>query len=625
MKLHDDRVRLAIYSVVIAGVAFACSHEALMTQDADALMDMTLSFLRHGTLEVPNGLDRSDTLDLVIKQTAKLGPHIYGKYPPLYVLMAAIPVRILGIRGMYLLNAIALAVLVPTYHALARRVLPKRAALLSSVALPFVVPLVAYALMELPHLLSAELVLAAILSFVLATRQSDPRAAFLGALGAGTLVGLAMGVRLQNVTIAGALVAVGFLRARRRWHVTAGQLAGQIACLAAMAAFNQARFGTPNPFTYGTTPLAANVDTEKASYFVSSPAVPLALVYPFAIALAARRVPFARNGERVAMFVALASALAWSPLRDQLWRMFRCACVFVVSSTAFVDEPPSRTFSWLNKTLLTSAPLLAVGLLGMARCLVKRSSVVLEAAAWSCLAMLTFLATRDPDPATYASTIGFFGFSPRYLVDLFPLLMLLAAWMLRRVKLGRAFVVATVVVGAPLLWLFVRHDGDDDPPRAWMLLTGSLLLAGALTFAYVLWRARPRLAWLVSLTSGACVAYACVVTTLGDSRALFQLGECDERWSRAVMAVTPNRFALVGWENAKDAVYAVRARRDAVFVDAANDDGERLRATLRALEADGRPIDFFGIAIERVAPLVEPEFRVVPVLTDPLLWRFDSH
>jgi hypothetical protein len=523
------------------------------------------------------------------------------------------------------LNALALAAIVPTFYAVARRVLPKRAALLSAIGLPFVVPMFSYALMELPHLVSAELVVAAILSFSFAARRSDPRAAFGSALGAGLLVGLAMGIRLQNVTIAGVLVAIGFLRARQRWHVTAGQLAGQLVCLAAMAAFNKARFGVANPFSYGTTPLAPNVDSEKASYFVSSPAVVLALGFPFALVFAARRARFARRGELVAMFVALASALAWSPLRHQLWRMFRLVCVVVVSSTSFVDEPPSRTFTWFNKTLLTSAPLLAIGLLGMVRCMVKRSAIVLETAAWSCLAMLTFLSTRDPDPGSEASAIGFFGLSPRYLADLFPLFLLLAAWMLRRVRLGRECVVAAAVASVPLLYLFLRTDGDLDPPRAWLLLTGSLVLASTAALAWVVWRARPRLAPLVSVVVGVCVAYGCVVTTLGDSRALFQMAECDERWSRAIMAATPQRFALVGWDNAKDAVYAVRGRRDAVFVNAAIDDSERLRATLRALAADGRPIYFFGIGLDRVAPLVDPEFRVVPVLTDPLLWRFDSH
>ncbi|HEY2368439.1 MAG TPA: glycosyltransferase family 39 protein, partial [Polyangiaceae bacterium] len=508
MNLRDDRTRVALYAVVVAGVAFACAHEALMTQDADALLDMTQSFFRHGTLEVPNGLDRSDTLDLVLKQTTKLGPHIYGKYPPLYAVIAALPVRLLGIRGMYLLNALALAAMVPTFYTLARHVMPKRAALLSTFALPFVVPMFSYALMDLPHLVSAELVLAAILTFASAARRSDPRAAFGSALAAGLLVGLAMGIRLQNVTIAGVLVVIGFFRARQRWPVTAGQLAGQLVCLAAMAAFNRARFGAANPFSYGTTPLAANVDSENASYFLSSPAIVIGLAFPFAVAFAVRRARFARRAELVAMFVALASALAWSPLRNQLWRMFRSMCVVVVSSTAFVDEPPSRTFDWLNKTLLTSAPLLAVGLLGMVRCMVKRSSVVLESAAWSCLAMLAFLSMRDPDPETAASAIGFFGLSPRYLADLFPLFLLLAAWMLRRLRLGRACAVAAAVASVPLLWLFLRTDGDGDPPRAWLLLRGSLVLASALALAYVAWRARPRLAPLLSVLVGACVAYA---------------------------------------------------------------------------------------------------------------------
>jgi hypothetical protein len=432
-----------------------------------------------------------------------------------------------------------------------------------------------------------------------------------------------MGIRLQNITIAGTLLALGLFRARRPVAVTVAQAVGQAVCLAAMAAFNRARFGVANPFSYGTNPFGANVYPENASYFVSSLAVPAALGYPYALVLALRRSRHARNGERAATFAVLMAVLAWSPLRVQLWRMFRSACVLTVSTTAFLDEPPSTTFSWLNKSLLMSTPLLVIGLAGTVRIVVKRSPIVLEAAAWSCLAMFTFLATRDPDPASNASSVGFFSLSPRYIVDLLPLLMLLATYTLRRVKLGRAHVIAAVSVGVPLLYLFLRTDGDGDPPRAWMILTGSLVLAAALLASYVAWTATPRFAWFVSVSSGACVAYACLMTMLGDSRALFQMAECDARWSRQVMAVTPQRFALVGWDNAKDPVYAVRARRDVVFVNASVDDGERLRATLRTLEADGRPIYFFGVAIDRVGPLVAPDFHAVPVLLDPLLWRFD--
>ena len=82
-------------------------------------------------------------------------------------------------------------------------------------------------------------------------------------------------------------------------------------------------------------------------------------------------------------------------------------------------------------------------------------------------------------------------------------------------------------------------------------------------------------------------------------------------------------LALVGWHYAKDAVFHVRAIKPVVIVDPSIDEAATLRGTLDALVASGSTPYYFGLELERVLPKLAGRYRAVPVLDDPLLWRFD--
>ena len=613
---------ITLYAAVVACTAFLASYRALVVQDGDALFDQTRSFWERGSFEIPNGLDVRDTLDLVLRQTTKTVPrHMYGKYPPLYSVVAALPVHLLGIRGMYLMNAIALAVVIVLYYALAARVLPRRLAIGSTIALPFVVPLFPYALMELPHLVSAAFVLLAIYLFLAAVRADARSKAFGFALASGLAAGFALGVRLQNITLCAVLAGLSLLRARRTLLAVAGQLTGQAACMVSMGLLNRERFGAFIPFSYGSNPLGGNINTESARYYLATPVVPLAVAYVVCVVFILRRTPLATRRGRAAMWVGLAGALAFGPLRHELIRMFRASCVMLVASTAFVHEPPSTTFGWFNKSLLAAAPALAIAGFGVVRVAWRRPSVEIEAAASVCFALVLFLSLRDPDPASGESVVGFLSISPRFLVDLFPLLLLLACWTVRDVRFAREFWLAGVAFAIPLAVIFIHTRDDTDPTRGFVVLSLSLGVAGLVAAAHL-----GRLFWpatgLMPAALGAAVAYGCVSSTLGDADALRQMGRIDDLWSRRVEAATPERFLLVGWDNAKDCIYPIREHRDAVFANAAVDDQQQLLATLDAFGASGRPMYYFGIGMEHVRPLVEERYAIIPVLADPLLWKF---
>lgn len=621
-RARRDVALVALYALAVAVAAFLLSRDSLIIQDGDALFDMTRSFWRSGTFEVPNGLDVHDSLDLVLRQTTTLVPHhMYGKYPPLYAVLAAAPVGLLGIRGMYLLNAVGLAATIVLYYAIARQVLSRRLSAASASALPFVVPLFPYGLMELPHLVSAALVLLALLASFAQLRRSDARGAFGLALASGLVVGVAVGVRLQNVTVGAVLVAFSALRARRRAVSVVGQIAGQGACILLMAVLNRDRFGGLVPFSYGWNAIGPNPDTEGTHYYFSHPIVPIAVAWTAAVVLGLRRASKARNAERVGTYLALASALAWPALRHQLARMLSSASVLVVT-TAFVHEPPTTTFGWLNKSLLASSPLLVLGVLVTARAAWKRPRVELEVAAATCFAMILFLSLRNPDPSTRESVIGFLSISPRYLVELFPLFLLLASSALADVSLGMVFISSAVAFAVPLVVLFIQTNDDEGATRRFVLLSLSLGIAAVLGFVELTKSFAPIARWRPAAL-GVAVGYACVVTLFGDSDALVQITRRYARWSRRVEAVTPQRFTLVGWDDAKDPIYAIRERRDVVFVNASVDDSRSLLATMDAFRARGRPAYYFGLGMEKVRPMIEARYAIVPILGDPLLWRLD--
>ncbi|HEY1957918.1 MAG TPA: hypothetical protein VGH28_19995 [Polyangiaceae bacterium] len=584
---------------------------------------MTLAFWRHGSLEIPNGFDVQDTLDLVLRQTTKVVPHhMYGKYPALYTVLAAVPVGTLGIRGMYLLNGVALAAVIVMYHRVARSLLGRQLALGSTLLLPFVVPLLPYALMGLPHLVSAALVLGALLLFFSAVRCERGRTAFALSVASGLAAGFATGVRLQCITVGGVLIAASALRARVRLPALTGQLLAQGACVGAMAILNRERFGGA-PFSYGWNPIGPNPATENWHYYLTHPAVPLGVAWVASLGMATLRIPRARPSERAIICVAMASALALPALRHQLARMAATASVLLVSSNAFLHEQPSMTIGWLNKPLFAASPALILAFVGIVRAGWRRARVEIEVAAATCVAMLLLLVLRDPDPATDESVIGFMSLNPRYLVEIYPLLFLLACWTARELRFSRVFWFSAAAFAIPLAVIFTHTRDDLDPTRRFVVLSLSAGVTVLVAVAYGVYRVRSASA-LPPAIFGVAVAYACVITTLGDAVAVMDMTGRYELWTRRVESATPQRFLLVGWDNAKDPVYSVREDRDVVFVNAAVDDGPQLLGTLDAFRARGRPAYYFGIGLERVRPLLQARYEIVPLLSDPLLWRLDS-
>jgi hypothetical protein len=610
---------VALYGAVVAAIAVSFAHPVLLVNDGDTYMEMARS-MRHGRLEVPNGLDVVASPELWLINTVERGAHLYPKYPPLYGVLAALPFALFGIRGMYLLDALAFAATVPGVYLLARRMLRPSHALTATLLLPFAVPLVPYLLIELPHLLSLAFVVGAVVLWDRSRRAREgSRAAWLG-LGSGLMLGLAVGVRLQNVVAVVPLLGVGFFHARRARRTFVGMGLGLAPCLAAIGAINMQRFGTPNPFSYGPA-----IPEETAEYFLRPAFLGVTAVVVGAL-LAARRMRATRSAT-IAGALGLALLVALSPLRVVAGRMAATtASVLLNASIAGAGwATPEYTHDWMDKALLPSAPFLVLGLVGVLACCARRAPPLPTALAWLVVSSLLFLSVRDPDPRSGHGAMGFFFLNPRYLVDIMPALYLLAWRQVRGLRMGRRAVGLGVVAGAALL-VRLGTDVDDFSPYKIALLTdGSIALAALALLAYLARRSRfgaPALAVAVALTHGYAVA-----CTLGeDSLAYATLGSLFEGWGRRASAATPEKVALVGWGFAKDPVFYLRAEKTMVTIDAERDGAASLADTLDAFSQRGMVPYYYGYGVELedvVRPRLEGRYRPVEVLREPPLWRLE--
>jgi hypothetical protein len=623
---RNPGLAVAGYAGVFAAIAFALTRPVLLVNDGQMYFEMARS-MRHGTLEFYNGLDLVDSPELWMQNAVKRGPHLFAKYPPLFGVLAAAPYALFGIRGLYLLNAVGFWFAVLAFHEIARRALGPSRALVATALLPFAVPLVPYMLMELPHLVALALFLWAVVLWDDARRSDHLGHAARSAVLAGLLAGFAFGVRIQDVVLAFPLVAIGFFHSRHRRAVLGGMLAGFGACVLAIAAFNLQRFGSANPFSYGPheSALGAPVPEEGVSFFLRPAFVAWTVTVTGAL-LVARRC--ARAGAAwLCVLAASAVVVAVPSLRDVAHRSIAAlASMTLNASVAGAGwSSPDTTLGWIDKALLSSTPFAVLGLVGVVAVTARRAPPLQTALGWMAVSLLLFLSARDPDPRTLRSTIGFLSLSPRYLVEIMPGLYLLAWDRLRNVRFAPVHLALGIAV-AGALFEIMRSTGPDElvPAKTALILTGSIVAAALLASAYLARRSPAgavALGALVALTNG--YAAACIFAE--DSRCLRGMAATYEQWGERILGVMPEpRVALVGWRFAKDAVFHVRARKPVIVVDPSVDEGAALASTLDALVAHGVTPYYFGLGLERAAPLVGDRYSAVPVLGDPLLWRLEG-
>lgn len=576
--------RTFVVAVVVSSVGLcAAVVPGVFTIDEPAHLAMVAS-LRHGSL-APTGLDGLTPTPELAFYSPHAGNERPGlpvhELPPLYALLA-LPFSLLGIRGLFYLNALAFVATGALVFHLTR--VHGRDAYASWVALAaFAVGShsLEYALGLWPHMLSVALCTG---GFVLAShaRRADR---LRSALLAGLCLGLAAGVRYPNVVYAAAL-GLGLLSwAPRRWESAVSFALGMAGPLVASALINGARLGSYNPISKGGGYLrVAPLDGAQAAS--ATDALPGASLVGGAVWDAARAF--------------------WFRLVD-----YGARPAGVFPGFALRPEADSGAYVWygvVKKAWLQSSPWVLLALVVLLAAFRRRPSPVsgqepdstddagrrrqidLRAGGLVVVSVLALFAL-----AGSGRTDGMC-FNQRYLLDLVPIASFACAIGLERAPLSPRPIALGALVGAGLA-LLALYALDPTPSQV-AVSWSPLVLAVLLVLAFWLCPRTPATR-ATSFLLGACLAWSAAIH-LGSDVAISRSRRHDvARLYEVAAAQLPDRGAVLVWGIHRGIVAPLQLDRDLVIADATRGRGRGVERLVAELTRRGRRVFLLANGFDR--------------------------
>jgi 4-amino-4-deoxy-L-arabinose transferase-like glycosyltransferase len=252
-----DHQRTIAPGFVIAAITVLVAAAALLMPAAYFTIDeahyhlMAEGLVEGFRFDIPNRLDAGAPPEMTPFLAVDVDGRITSQYPHLYAFLAAPFEWAFGLRGLYVLNAVAyVIVLVLTCRIAVRLTRDRTIAAWACAVFAFATYSLQYAAAIWPHILALAFIVAATLAVLRSNEHPDHPAGLLWAGIAGLCIGVGIGVRLDVAF--GALAIAALIMLEGRWIVRgAVYAAGAIPGLAALAAINLVKFGNPLPFSYG--------------------------------------------------------------------------------------------------------------------------------------------------------------------------------------------------------------------------------------------------------------------------------------------------------------------------------------------------------------------------------------
>jgi hypothetical protein len=553
------RAPLALYaSLALLGVVLiATCVPGVFTLD-ECNYAVTVTGLKHGELTVPGtrGLPPSVELgffDPGIRTRAAVTSPIGSTAPPLYAFLA-LPFSFFGWRGLMALEVVAwlvtaLLVFRLGAHASSRpstRWIALGTFLLGGYG-------VEYAQGVWPHALAACLCTA---GYGLARRAREEDALLAGFFG-GLALGLAAGVRYQNLVFAFAVGLGLLIWAKRRAAASSIFALGYLVPTLLCSYVNHVRLGSWNPISKGPGYLSTGPGRSLRDILSEAPKVLLAKVVDFSF----HPVPFEERDY-------------WKPNPN---------------SGAVV------IFGAIKKAWLQSAPWIALALAGLFLTWILRAKGAEEARRTRELRALSLPVVFVLGLFAYAGFIRNDGicFNQRYFLELVPLAAVAFALTLERRELPVKPLVAGAIVGAVVTFFLLRLDVASEI-RQRVELDVPLRIALLLLFVYWL-ASRIRIRWILPAVAAASVLWAAVIHLGEDLPAsrLCRTGKLKTR--REVEARMPQGpAALVVFGSWADVFGPTLVERDLVVANAAIDGGATLEPLARGFLAQSRRVFALG-------------------------------
>jgi len=587
-------VRRLVLLLTLAGVALVVTAiPGVFTVDEDHALVVANATL-HGRLSVPGTEDLPPSRELLYFDPG--GHHrrvdrtpVYPSALPLYGFIA-LPFALLGWYGLTALNVLAFLTSVLLVFLLARRCSTSRwTPWIAATALGLGGFSIEYAQGVWPHWLSACL---STLSFYLSARVRGGANRWL-ALAAGVSVGLAAGVRYQNIVFAGCIGLTLLSLAPRRWLVTLLFVVGLAGPLVASAAINAVRLGTFNPIT-------------KGSHYLTMP--------PPNSGKGGSGLGGRTFEGPLRAFWARTVDMSAHPALQGAWAKWHPYAYKDPETGAFL------AMGTLKKAWAQSSPWLLLVLVGLlvawSRVRQARSDPKLRELLSAALVVFPTLGTF-----AVAGLERFDGlcFNQRYFIELVPLAALAFALLVDKISSPpMVWVGASVGTGLAAACLTLI---DDPQMRALVLVKLPLVLGGALVLLWAIprWRGRA-----MALLVGGCLAWGLSVHLLDDMPAARRLRRDHYRRMVAMAPHLTGRTALFAVWGMKDPYGPLQLDHDLVILDLLYDDGKAAPQLVPALLREGRKVvvlttNVTPSLLQQMAGCRQVTTRLVPVLGQPPL------
>lgn len=518
-----DRIAATSPAAIVAGaVAVAAILGAFIAPpmpfiiDGGVYLDMARAMAEDGSLAIETNGGVEDAPALTKYLTRADGALVYPQYPSGYAFIATPFYTLFGVRGLMLMNALAMLGCVwLTYFTAKRLFKDENTSLIAAGILLLATFISNYALAIWPHMLSLAVWLGAISAAIVGNDQTRSNHRALWFAAAGLIIGLGVNIRIDSILLFGVLfVWLGLFARPADRMAPLWIFVGAAPALLFAAWLNQLKFGAFTPVSYGSS--SGATDIRGYLPVMAAGGAALAAVWliniPAALAETQRRI----GAQRLIIVAAISGFALIAVMHDFIWRIAYGAYVLVVNLQAhnayFQAGVEPNEFGQLmfwgypKKALIQSLPFLPLIIIP-AFSMTRGKHVAATA-----LCLLTIAA-----PIAFYSINQWHGggsYNMRYFIPALPFIAILSAVALREMAKTaggverRDFLIAGV--GAAILYLGAQELGGAVPalyaPAAlypqWVLA----FLCAALIAAFLL-RKDAKTARAALLASAAALAY----------------------------------------------------------------------------------------------------------------------
>ena len=544
----DDRTLLILLLILLGIILTITIIPGVFIIDEDNYL-VTVVGLQHGMLKMPGTENLTPSRELVYfdpeasRRSVESTP-VVSLAPPIYAFLA-LPFSYAGWRGLVLLNI--LSFLVATYLVFRyvelithQRITPWIACILFAIG----GYCIEYAQGMWPEILSVVLCMGSLI-LCLKGRQSG---SIYTALAAGILVGIAVGVREQNIFFAGCAGLGLIFSGVKRTRTALAYAAGVMLLLVIIATLNFYRVGIWHPFP------------------------------------------------KVGGYASLVAANTVSTSVFEPFRVFWSKVVDYSSYGPNTDHIKSGFYQWdaesgtallngiVKKSWIQSSPWIGLALIAMIVSWFSiRKESTTEGKETRLLGLVVVPTVLMFVLAGFNRTDGL-GFNQRYFLELVPLCAIALSLLIRQeqvgffpmgmgVAIGILAVVGVLILPTPVM----KHFGQRYAP---------MFLAFGLLLVYYLWGNRRAF----SIVLGACIGWAFFIHVESDLVGSRFRREINASRYEYLNRTIPNHSALFTYWGNKDAAGPMQLDKDVVILDVWADEGRDSKTLEEELLARGRRI-----------------------------------